>query len=170
MTTMTNWTPDKIAELVDRGRGMANGPEPHGYDYAVFIGILVDALEATTDTIVASQGRIAELEMQIDPPICRLQFPDGSVPGNAREAAEGWRERYNVAVAERDSARRGTEFAVSKANEYSQAADDWRRRAKSAEARLDEIRLVVDSARHRVCNAPEPNLATPLQHPWEEAR
>lgn len=26
-----------------------------------------------------------------DPPVCRLQFPDGTVPGNAREAAEGWK-------------------------------------------------------------------------------
>lgn len=27
-----------------------------------------------------------------DPPVCRLQFPDGTVPGNAREAAEGWKK------------------------------------------------------------------------------
>jgi hypothetical protein len=28
----------------------------------------------------------------IDPPVCRLQFPDGGVPGNAKEAAEGWKK------------------------------------------------------------------------------
>ena len=40
-------------------------------------------------------------EMQVvyedddDPPVCRLQFPDGSVPANAREAAEGWKACYD---------------------------------------------------------------------------
>lgn len=34
--------------------------------------------------------RIADLEQQLDPPVCRLQFPDGTVPGNVREAADGW--------------------------------------------------------------------------------
>lgn len=32
------------------------------------------------------------LEGIIDPPICRLQLPDGCVPGNAKEAAEGWKK------------------------------------------------------------------------------
>lgn len=38
------------------------------------------------------KARIEMLEADLDPPICRLQFPDGSVPGNAREAAEGWKK------------------------------------------------------------------------------
>lgn len=42
--------------------------------------------------------RIAALEAELDPAICRLQFPDGSVPGNAREAAEGWKRWYEAAV------------------------------------------------------------------------
>jgi hypothetical protein len=32
------------------------------------------------------------LSGELDPPVCRLQFPDGTVPGNAREAAEGWKK------------------------------------------------------------------------------
>jgi hypothetical protein len=35
-----------------------------------------------------------------DPPVCRLQFPDGSVPGNAREAAEGWHRIAEERLAE----------------------------------------------------------------------
>jgi len=34
-------------------------------------------------------------ESELDPPVCRLQFPDGTVPGNAREAAEGWKRWYD---------------------------------------------------------------------------
>lgn len=30
-----------------------------------------------------------------DPAVCRLQFPDGTVPGNAKEAAEGWKQAYD---------------------------------------------------------------------------
>ena len=37
---------------------------------------------------------IERLRADFDPPICRLQFPDGSVPGNLLEAAEGWKRRY----------------------------------------------------------------------------
>ena len=33
-----------------------------------------------------------QLESQLDPPVCRLQFPDGTVPGNVRECAEGWKK------------------------------------------------------------------------------
>jgi len=41
------------------------------------------------------KARIAALESELDPPVCRLQFPDGTVPGNAREAAEGWKRWYD---------------------------------------------------------------------------
>lgn len=34
-----------------------------------------------------------------DPPVCRLQLPDGSVPGNAREAAEAWHAAHDRASA-----------------------------------------------------------------------
>jgi hypothetical protein len=53
------------------------------------------------------------------------------------QAAEITRLRAELAKVEgeRVEARRGTGFAVDKANEFSQAADDWRRRAEAAEAR-----------------------------------
>ena len=35
------------------------------------------------------------LRTAMDPQVCRLQFPDGSVPGNAAEAAEGWKMFYD---------------------------------------------------------------------------
>lgn len=35
---------------------------------------------------------IARLTALLDPPVCRLQFPDGHVPGDAKEAAEGWKK------------------------------------------------------------------------------
>jgi hypothetical protein len=37
-----------------------------------------------------AQTDAAELERLRDLPICRLQFPDGSVPGNTEEALAGW--------------------------------------------------------------------------------
>ncbi len=55
---------------------------------------------------------ITALEHELDPPVCRLQFPDGTVPGNSREAAEGWkkwaddwREAVQKTIAERDEER-----------------------------------------------------------------
>lgn len=47
----------------------------------------------------AWRKRAEEAEAQLDPPVCRLQFPDGTVPGNAREAAEGWKRWYDAATA-----------------------------------------------------------------------
>ncbi len=38
------------------------------------------------------RARLAALEEDLDPPVCRLQFPDGTVPCNAREAGEGWKK------------------------------------------------------------------------------
>ena len=39
-------------------------------------------------------------EIDPDPAVCRLQFPDGSVPSNATEAAQGW---HRVASEARDA-------------------------------------------------------------------
>lgn len=44
---------------------------------------------------------IQELLTLLDPPVCRLQFPDGHVPGNAVEAAEGWKRWADTFRAER---------------------------------------------------------------------
>lgn len=50
---------------------------------------------------------IDRLRAQRDPAICRLQFPDGSVPGDLEECAAGWKRRYDEVRAERDEARQG---------------------------------------------------------------
>ena len=39
---------------------------------------------------------IERLHASFDPPICRLQFPDGGVPGNIFECAEGWKRWYET--------------------------------------------------------------------------
>lgn len=55
---------------------------------------LNDALECGRDaTITDLQAKLAEAEL--DPPITRLQFPNGNVPGNIRECAEGWKAAYD---------------------------------------------------------------------------
>jgi hypothetical protein len=41
----------------------------------------------------------------LDPPVCRLQLPDGSVPGNAREAAEMWHAACQEMWKQRDKAK-----------------------------------------------------------------
>lgn len=43
----------------------------------------------------AWRKRAEEAEAELDPAVCRLQFPDGTVPGNAREATEGWKKWYD---------------------------------------------------------------------------
>jgi NTP pyrophosphatase (non-canonical NTP hydrolase) len=35
------------------------------------------------------------LNQHIDAPVARMQFPDGSVPSNTIEAAEGWKRHYD---------------------------------------------------------------------------
>lgn len=51
---------------------------------------------------VSPQRRIEELEAELqqaraamDPAICRLQFPDGSVPEDIQQCAEGWKRAYD---------------------------------------------------------------------------
>jgi hypothetical protein len=54
----------------------------------------IDAWRRQKDALTAAEARIVELEGELDPAICRLQFPDGSVPGNVLECAEGWKRWY----------------------------------------------------------------------------
>lgn len=58
---------------------------------ASYLATLPLPLPLNADLIRRLVARVEELERELDPPVCRLQFPDGSVPGNAREAAEGWK-------------------------------------------------------------------------------
>ena len=43
------------------------------------------------DSVVIPKDEYHRMLSDLDPPVCRLQFPDGSVPENVREAAEGWK-------------------------------------------------------------------------------
>jgi hypothetical protein len=52
-------------------------------------------MSAASDKLDEIKRYVAELEALVDPAVCRLQFPDGSVPGNAKEAAEGWKRRHD---------------------------------------------------------------------------
>ena len=47
----------------------------------------------------AAEARLSEI---LDPPICRRQFPDGGVPGNIVECAEGWKRNAERLWKERD--------------------------------------------------------------------
>lgn len=47
--------------------------------------------------------RVAELERQLDPAICRLQLPDGTVPSNAEDCAHGWKRAYEAERADREA-------------------------------------------------------------------
>ena len=54
-------------------------------------------------------------ESELDPPVCRLQFPDGTVPANAREAAEGWKRWHDEKAAQ----------ARVEADDDERASPDW---------------------------------------------
>lgn len=75
----------------------------------------------------------------VDPPVCRLQFPDGSVPGNAREAAEGW-HRWAQTYHE--------QFAAKQADaaDWHQTAIQRAERIRSLEAELAAVRGEVRPA------------------------
>ncbi len=44
------------------------------------------------------EGEAERLKAQLDPAICRLQFPDGSVPADLQECAQGWKRRCEEAI------------------------------------------------------------------------
>jgi hypothetical protein len=67
---------------------------------------------------IKANAELSRLRAELDPPVCRLQFPDGSVPGNAREAAEGWKR----------------------------VADELRQRLERAEGALREALSAIDEA------------------------
>ena len=56
---------------------------------------IAEAIRVSDPETAATIRRLAferdGLRSELQSAICRLQFPDGTVPGNAREAAEGWK-------------------------------------------------------------------------------
>ena len=76
-------------------------------------GALVDAATVSVDMrnpersivqLVRERDKLRaenwRLTIELDPPSCRTQFPDGTVPANAREAIEGWKNFYDEVAAE----------------------------------------------------------------------
>jgi len=89
---------DAIAKLVPLYAGAAVvGEHVGGPAFAVVV-------EDVVAHVAALCARVAYLQ---DLPLCRVQFPDGGVPGNTEEALAGWHRRAedlrhgNVALAQR---------------------------------------------------------------------
>ncbi len=76
--------PEDAAELVRRW----NAP-------AEIIRLKSGIAAIVAEETLQMRAEIERLLADSDPPVCRLQFPDGNVPGNAREAAEGWKREYD---------------------------------------------------------------------------
>jgi hypothetical protein len=60
-------------------------------NYGTFCSDHVLAKEMAKE-IESLRERIESLRERLGPSVCRLQFPDGSVPGDAAEAANGWKK------------------------------------------------------------------------------
>ena len=71
-------------------------------------GEVLDAIEL----VFEERDRLVQ---QVDPAVCRLQFPDGSVPGNVTEAAQGW---HRVAIEALDELRRARLLLTDEWKEY----------------------------------------------------
>jgi hypothetical protein len=64
-------------------------------DYNEIVGPILKEAREDRDEIKRLTAQVADLEALVDPPVCRLQFPRGGVPANAKEAAEGWKHEYD---------------------------------------------------------------------------
>jgi hypothetical protein len=87
------WIAERLAKLhaiEEEATGEAAGNDIDGVEPHRVLEILVETRQA----LAAAEARAAEAERERDPPICRLQFPDGSVPGDVLECAEGWKRWY----------------------------------------------------------------------------
>lgn len=67
-------------------------------------GITYDHGTTLVDLVAYHGDRLADaLEQLTDPPATRMQFPDGSVPGNANEAILGWKQLYEAERADHEA-------------------------------------------------------------------
>ena len=87
---------------------------------------------------------VANAMRELDPPVCRLQFPDGTVPGNVREAAEGWKK---IADEERATVSRVwkalgiSSYADAQGSSIDELVADLKRRAELWERLHDQARV-----------------------------
>ena len=91
---------------------------------------LVD-LRARLDEVVkelsAAKNDRDEWRAMADPAVCRRQFPDGSVPGNAEECAIGWLNLY-------EGSRKEVEQLRKERDEAREQLEQFKERAEKAEA------------------------------------
>lgn len=97
---------------------------------------IAESSAAKDAEIVSLKDRLERAEADLDPPVCRLQFPDGSVPANAREAAEGWHREYQrertTALSQIDALQREV---IKARHEEQRLIDLWRSPEFAAEGR-----------------------------------
>jgi uncharacterized protein YdiU (UPF0061 family) len=73
---------------------------------------LTQMLAALQQARQRAQDAEQERDRLVDLPLCRLQFPDGTVPGNTEEALAGWHRVAKDARTEVQQARKDLEIAT----------------------------------------------------------
>lgn len=137
-----NTTKEQRAELAR----LAGRDKPE-YAYQSDIAFVMAALPA----LLADAERLEEVEreherllMQIDPPVCRLQLPDGSVPGNAIEGVQMWYAAAKGYLNERDTMRRLLNVAVDALRGIEWSNSDYRWHNDRAREALTTIRAEME--------------------------
>lgn len=111
-----------------------------------------DAVEfrrnAIKSYIDAAEAEIARLLKLLDPPVCRLQLPDGTVPANAAEAAIGWKREYDRLSKDHDAYRAAQPPAVGEdvVERAKDVIEDWLKQSRFADVDFPGIgaRLIAE--------------------------
>jgi hypothetical protein len=160
-----NVTAEEIAQLVEFCRNERDAREFSRVenDYvttarsALAIAEKLPALLAERETLEKERDEWRALySRDLDPPVCRLQVPDGWVPGNAREAAEGWHAAYEQASADRDALKKERDDAVTLGWKAAHDAvlsmqANWHQDCRSDEQRnalMEVATSIADELRH----------------------
>ena len=97
-----------MSDLAKRLRTSAEMLQP-GSEPEVALRVAADEIERLTaerqDALDSAAEAQLKAERLVDLPICRLQFPDGTVPGCTEDALTGWHRIAYRALRERDEAR-----------------------------------------------------------------
>jgi len=89
---------DHLAEL--GLPGVVHYPDKPQESLRVALNRLCSTLQARIDREVESWRKLTATAPTCEPPIVRQQFPDGSVPEDLRECAEGWKRHYERMLAD----------------------------------------------------------------------
>jgi hypothetical protein len=144
-------------ELVSRERNEIEDEYILPAKRALAIAEKLPALLAERETLEKERDEWRALySRDLDPPVCRLQVPDGWVPGNAREAAEGWHAAYEQASADRDALKKERDDAVTLGWKAAHDAvlsmqANWHQDCRSDEQRnalMEVATSIADELRH----------------------